>query len=189
MLLRIIQVYWHGCTHKWSHPCMVLLHLKRRCYFITAEIGSGDMLECTTLLPLTSAALCLCVCPVFVRLFRDMEKLRLKPRGFKFAPVKGWLGGDQTEKVEGWKCTIYEAAGKVGGCACCQVGIGRPQWALLGVNSASYQCVLASSACFLQGLSSSAHSRSHIDVFCMFPCAVFPVAASCQHQQGAPAAV
>lgn len=43
----------------------------------------------------------------------DMEKLRLKPRNFKFAPVKGWLGGDQSEKVEGWKCTVYEAAGKV----------------------------------------------------------------------------
>jgi hypothetical protein len=44
---------------------------------------------------------------------RDMEKLRLKPRNFKFAPLKGWLGGDMTEKVEGWKCTVYEAAGKV----------------------------------------------------------------------------
>lgn len=43
-----------------------------------------------------------------------MEKLRLKPRNFQFAPVKGWLGGDLTEKVEGWKCTVYEAAGKVG---------------------------------------------------------------------------
>jgi hypothetical protein len=42
-----------------------------------------------------------------------MEKLRLKPRNFKFAPLKGWLGGDMTEKVEGWKCTVYEAAGKV----------------------------------------------------------------------------
>lgn len=42
-----------------------------------------------------------------------MEKVRLKPRNFKFAPVRGWLGGEATERVEGWKCTVYEAAGKV----------------------------------------------------------------------------
>lgn len=59
---------------------------------------------------------CLCcgVCNSAAGWFHsDMEKLRLKPRNFKFAPVKGWLGGDLTEKVEGWKCTVYEAAGKV----------------------------------------------------------------------------
>lgn len=37
----------------------------------------------------------------------------MKLRDMKFAPVKSWLGGNMTEKVEGWKCTVYEAAGKV----------------------------------------------------------------------------
>jgi hypothetical protein len=44
----------------------------------------------------------------------DIDKLRLKPRNFRFAPLKSWLGGDLTEKVEGWKCVVYEATGKVG---------------------------------------------------------------------------
>lgn len=57
------------------------------------------------------------MCVAFA-LYRDTEKLRLKPRNFKFAPVKGWLGGDMTEKVEGWKCTVYEATGKVRNSPC-----------------------------------------------------------------------
>ncbi|KAF8072507.1 ankrd13c [Scenedesmus sp. PABB004] len=44
---------------------------------------------------------------------RDVGKTRLKPREFKFAPVKGWLGGVATERVEGWSCTVYEATGKL----------------------------------------------------------------------------
>jgi hypothetical protein len=44
----------------------------------------------------------------------DVDKLRVKPRNFKFSAVRGWLGGTMTEKVEGWKCTVYEATGKVG---------------------------------------------------------------------------
>ncbi|WIA08298.1 hypothetical protein OEZ85_007741 [Tetradesmus obliquus] len=44
---------------------------------------------------------------------RDVDKLRMKPRQFKFTPVRGWLGGALTEKVEGWKCAVYEAAGKL----------------------------------------------------------------------------
>jgi hypothetical protein len=46
-------------------------------------------------------------------LLSDVDKLRVKPRQFKFTPVRGWLGGNMTEKVEGWKCTVYEATGKV----------------------------------------------------------------------------
>jgi hypothetical protein len=45
---------------------------------------------------------------------RDVDKLRVKPRNFKFSPVRAWLGGTMTEKVEGWKCAVYEATGKVG---------------------------------------------------------------------------
>ncbi|KAF6263147.1 GPCR-chaperone-domain-containing protein [Scenedesmus sp. NREL 46B-D3] len=44
---------------------------------------------------------------------RDVDKLRVKPRNFKFTPVRGWLGGNMTEKVEGWRCTVFEATGKV----------------------------------------------------------------------------
>eukprot|EP00775_Hariotina_reticulata_P002921 gene2921-3208_t len=43
---------------------------------------------------------------------RDVDKVRLKPRNFTFAPVRGWLGGPFTEKVEGWRCQVYEATGK-----------------------------------------------------------------------------
>lgn len=46
---------------------------------------------------------------------RDVDKQRFKPRGFKFAPLKGWLGGEVREKVEGWQCRVYEATGKLVG--------------------------------------------------------------------------
>lgn len=32
---------------------------------------------------------------------------------FRFKPIKGWLGGDQTEKIEGWSTKVYEASGKM----------------------------------------------------------------------------
>lgn len=46
---------------------------------------------------------------------RDVDKQRFKARGFQFAPLKGWLGGEVREKVEGWQCRVYEAAGKMVG--------------------------------------------------------------------------
>lgn len=52
--------------------------------------------------------LCSFLCPR-----SGVGKGRLKIRDLDFTPVRSWLGGDMTEKVEGWKCTVYEAAGKV----------------------------------------------------------------------------
>ena len=40
-------------------------------------------------------------------------KTRMKASDFRFIKVKGWLGSDQTERIEGWKTYIYEAAGKM----------------------------------------------------------------------------
>ena len=40
-------------------------------------------------------------------------KTRMKASDFRFTKVKGWLGSDQTERIEGWKTYIYEAAGKM----------------------------------------------------------------------------
>lgn len=31
---------------------------------------------------------------------------------FKFKPVTGWLTKEVKEKVEGWKCKLYEASGE-----------------------------------------------------------------------------
>jgi hypothetical protein len=41
------------------------------------------------------------------------SKDKLKSSDFKFTPVKGWLGGDATEKIEGWNTRLYEATGKM----------------------------------------------------------------------------
>jgi hypothetical protein len=46
---------------------------------------------------------------------RDVDKQRFKARGFTFAPLRGWLGGDIKERIEGWSCRVYEAAGKLVG--------------------------------------------------------------------------
>ena len=42
-----------------------------------------------------------------------ISKTKMKASDFRFTRVRGWLGGDQTEKIEGWKTYIYEAAGKM----------------------------------------------------------------------------
>jgi hypothetical protein len=68
----------------------------------------------------------------------DVDKLRVKPRNFKFNPVRGWLGGTMTEKVEGWKCTVYEATGKVGVLHVLHV----PHVLRVAVECSMYECVL-----------------------------------------------
>jgi hypothetical protein len=45
----------------------------------------------------------------------DVDKQRFKARGFTFAPIRGWLGGEVKERIEGWPCRVYEAAGKLVG--------------------------------------------------------------------------
>ena len=35
-------------------------------------------------------------------------KSKIKSSEFRFKPVKGWLGGDATEKVGGWKTRVFE---------------------------------------------------------------------------------
>lgn len=42
-----------------------------------------------------------------------ISKTKMKASDFRFTRVKGWLGRDQTERIEGWKTYIYEAAGKM----------------------------------------------------------------------------
>ncbi len=42
-----------------------------------------------------------------------ISRTKMKASDFRFTRVKGWLGGDQTERIEGWKTFIYEAAGKM----------------------------------------------------------------------------
>lgn len=41
------------------------------------------------------------------------EKTKFRPSDFHFKPVRGWLGGDSTERIEGWKTRVYEATGKM----------------------------------------------------------------------------
>ena len=41
------------------------------------------------------------------------HKTKMKASEFRFKPVKGWLGGEQTETIEGWKTKVYEATGKM----------------------------------------------------------------------------
>ena len=58
---------------------------------------------------------------------RDVDKQRFKVRGFRFEPLRGWLGGEVREKVEGWACRVYEAAGKLVG-----VATSKAAWQLEG---------------------------------------------------------
>ncbi|KAK9802714.1 hypothetical protein WJX73_010521 [Symbiochloris irregularis] len=41
------------------------------------------------------------------------NRTKMKALDFRFKSVKGWLGGDQTENIEGWKTKVYEATGKI----------------------------------------------------------------------------
>ena len=40
-------------------------------------------------------------------------RTKMKASDFRFARVRTWLGGDATERIEGWKTYVYEAAGKM----------------------------------------------------------------------------
>lgn len=40
-------------------------------------------------------------------------RTKMRASEFRFKVVKNWLGSDSTEKIEGWKTRIYEAAGKM----------------------------------------------------------------------------
>ncbi len=35
-------------------------------------------------------------------------KTKVKSSEFRFKPVKGWLGGEYTEKLEGWRARVFE---------------------------------------------------------------------------------
>ena len=52
-------------------------------------------------------------------------KTKMKASDFRFTRVKGWLGSDQTERIEGWKTYIYEAAGKMKAVNTVKVSSGR----------------------------------------------------------------
>ena len=40
-------------------------------------------------------------------------RTKMKASEFRFTRVRSWLGGDATERIEGWKTYVYEAAGKM----------------------------------------------------------------------------
>lgn len=40
-------------------------------------------------------------------------KTKMKASEFHFKVQKSWFGGDVTEKIEGWRTRIFEAAGKM----------------------------------------------------------------------------
>ncbi|GFR49346.1 hypothetical protein Agub_g11366, partial [Astrephomene gubernaculifera] len=42
-----------------------------------------------------------------------LQHKKLRSDGFRFKPVSGWLSREVWEKVEGWRCRLYEAAGRL----------------------------------------------------------------------------
>ncbi len=54
-----------------------------------------------------------------------LGKTKMKASDFRFTRVRNWFGGDQTERVEGWKTYVYEAAGKMKAVNITKV---RPRW-------------------------------------------------------------
>eukprot|EP00803_Ostreobium_quekettii_P004166 evm.model.scf_1272.2 EVM.evm.TU.scf_1272.2 scf_1272:8841-12435(-) len=45
-------------------------------------------------------------------------RTKLRAVDFRFKPVKGWLGGVLSEKIEGWNTKVYEASGKMVAVTC-----------------------------------------------------------------------
>ncbi len=42
-----------------------------------------------------------------------LGRTKVKASDFSFARAKSWLGGDLTERIDGWRTYVYEAAGKM----------------------------------------------------------------------------
>ena len=40
-------------------------------------------------------------------------RTKMRASEFRFKVVKTWLGNESTERIEGWKTRIFEAAGKM----------------------------------------------------------------------------
>ena len=62
---------------------------------------------CQSLLPVLKP---LCNAPLQVRnlVAEGVAKTKVKTSDFRFKPVKGWLGGEVTEKMAGWRTRVYE---------------------------------------------------------------------------------
>ena len=41
------------------------------------------------------------------------QRTKMKADEFKFKPARTWLGGQATERIEGWQTRIYEASGRM----------------------------------------------------------------------------
>ena len=61
-------------------------------------------------------------------------RTKMRASEFRFKVVKTWLGNESTERIEGWKTRIFEAAGKM---AAVTVNKARPHHA-----SAHHQTIL-----------------------------------------------
>ena len=74
-----------------------------------------------------------CCVQVSMIMSEGISKTKMKASDFRFTRVRGWLGGDQTERIEGWKTYIYEAAGKMKAVNTIKVRIGasRPGWSCM----------------------------------------------------------
>ncbi len=98
-----------------------------------------------------------------------ISKTKMKASDFRFTRVRGWLGGDQTERIEGWKTYIYEAAGKMKAVNTIKVCISTswPGWACMRQSSqwtlsSSYGSAHSLSACGLVHLSVMSSFRAWI---------------------------
>ncbi|KAK3270775.1 hypothetical protein CYMTET_20842 [Cymbomonas tetramitiformis] len=46
-------------------------------------------------------------------MFASTDKSKMRAQEFSFNPVKGWLGKEKLETVDGWKTKVYEATAKI----------------------------------------------------------------------------
>ncbi len=64
---------------------------------------------------------------------RPVDRTKVKAAEVRFKPVKGWLGGDMTERVEGWSTKVGGGLGRGWQC-CAALLLVTADCALRGVN-------------------------------------------------------
>ena len=62
------------------------------------------------------------MCQVAALMTEGPTRTKVKASEFRFKPVRGWLGGEQTETIEGWKTKVFEATGKMHAVTTTKVG-------------------------------------------------------------------
>ena len=111
--------------------------------------------------------LCASVWQASMIISEGASKTKMKASEFHFKVQKSWFGSDVTEKIEGWKTRIFEAAGKMIAVTINKVG---PPPRPVAVITVAHPLPVKPLLVLLFLIRQTAELRSPFNVRCRHPC-------------------